>query len=54
MAAALAKAYGGPDPIVTGEYRLGDVRHIVASAADLGFRSSIRFAGGMAEFARRA
>jgi dTDP-L-rhamnose 4-epimerase len=58
MAAALAQAYGGPDPIVTGEYRLGDVRHIVASpdraAADLGFRASISFANGMAEFARRA
>src|SRR5918992_2335838 len=26
MAAALARAHGGPDPVVTGEYRLGDVR----------------------------
>jgi dTDP-L-rhamnose 4-epimerase len=31
IALALAKAYGGPDPVVTGEYRLGDVRHIVAA-----------------------
>jgi dTDP-L-rhamnose 4-epimerase len=57
MAVALAKAHGGPDPIVTGEYRLGDVRHIVASparaATDLGFRASISFAEGMAEFAAR-
>ncbi|HEV7931818.1 MAG TPA: NAD-dependent epimerase/dehydratase family protein [Actinomadura sp.] len=58
MAVALAKAYGGPDPIVTGEYRLGDVRHIVASpdraVTELGFRSSIPFDDGMAEFAVRA
>jgi dTDP-L-rhamnose 4-epimerase len=56
MAAALAGAYGGPDPVVTGEYRLGDVRHIVASperaAAELGFRASIAFTDGMAGFAR--
>jgi dTDP-L-rhamnose 4-epimerase len=59
MAAALAAAFGGGlEPVVTGEYRLGDVRHVVASpaaaAADLGFRAQIRFAEGMAEFARAA
>ncbi|GAA4629448.1 NAD-dependent epimerase/dehydratase family protein [Actinoallomurus vinaceus] len=58
MAAALAKAYSGPDPVVTGDYRLGDVRHIVAApdraAAELGFRASIRFEDGMAEFAEHA
>ena len=32
MAQALADARGGPDPMVTGEYRLGDVRHITASS----------------------
>jgi dTDP-L-rhamnose 4-epimerase len=57
MAGALAAAFGGGlGPVVTGEYRLGDVRHVVASpaaaAADLGFRAQIRFAEGMAEFAR--
>jgi dTDP-L-rhamnose 4-epimerase len=57
MATALASAFGGGlDPVVTGEYRLGDVRHVVASpaaaAADLGFRARIGFAEGMAEFAR--
>jgi dTDP-L-rhamnose 4-epimerase len=57
MAAALAGAFGGGlEPVVTGEYRLGDVRHVVASpaaaAADLGFRAQIGFAEGMAEFAR--
>jgi dTDP-L-rhamnose 4-epimerase len=57
MATALAAAFGGGlEPVVTGLYRLGDVRHVVASpaaaAADLGFRAQVRFAGGMAEFAR--
>ncbi|MFF1417674.1 NAD-dependent epimerase/dehydratase family protein [Streptomyces sp. NPDC058280] len=56
MAAALAAAHGGPGPVVTGEYRLGDVRHITASSqrlrAELGWRSEVGFAAGMAEFAR--
>jgi dTDP-L-rhamnose 4-epimerase len=57
MAGALAGAFGGRlEPVVTGEYRLGDVRHVVASpeaaAADLGFRAQIGFAEGMTEFAR--
>jgi len=58
MAAELAVTFGGGpvEPIITGEYRLGDVRHIVASpeaaAADLGFRARISFAEGIAEFAR--
>jgi dTDP-L-rhamnose 4-epimerase len=55
MAVALAEAYGGPDPVVTGDYRLGDVRHIVASpervASELGFRAAISFKDGMTEFA---
>jgi dTDP-L-rhamnose 4-epimerase len=57
MAAALAAGFGGGlEPVVTGEYRLGDVRHVVASpdrsAADLGFRAQVRFADGIADFAR--
>ncbi len=56
MAGALAGAFGGIEPVVTGQYRLGDVRHIVASpegaARDLGFRARTRFAEGIAEFAR--
>jgi len=57
MAVALAGAFGGGlEPVVTGEYRLGDVRHVVASpaaaGADLGFRAQIGFTEGMAEFAR--
>jgi dTDP-L-rhamnose 4-epimerase len=56
MARALAAAYGGPDPVVTGEYRLGDVRHITADSrrlrAELGWKPEIGFAEGMREFAR--
>ncbi|WP_433373217.1 NAD-dependent epimerase/dehydratase family protein [Streptosporangium sp. CA-115845] len=55
MAAALAAEYGGPEPVTTGEYRLGDVRHIVATsdraARDLGFRAEIGFAEGMRDLA---
>jgi dTDP-L-rhamnose 4-epimerase len=56
MAAALAGALGGPPPVVTGEFRSGDVRHVVASparvAAELGFRASVDLATGLREFAR--
>lgn len=45
-------------PVITGKWRLGDVRHIVASparAADaLGFVAEVGFAAGMAEFAHAA
>ncbi|MDH6114886.1 dTDP-L-rhamnose 4-epimerase [Kitasatospora sp. MAP12-15] len=55
MATALATAFGGPAPVVTGEYRLGDVRHITADSqrlrAELGWRPTVPFAAGMAEFA---
>jgi dTDP-L-rhamnose 4-epimerase len=53
MAAALARALDGPDPITTGKYRLGDVRHITADSArlmaELGWRASIDFEDGMRE-----
>jgi len=57
MAAALAAGFAdAPAPVVTGEYRLGDVRHVVASpdlaAEALGFRAETGFAEGMAAFAR--
>ncbi|MEV0097179.1 NAD-dependent epimerase/dehydratase family protein [Streptomyces sp. NPDC050738] len=55
MARALARAYGGPAPVVTGEYRLGDVRHITASSerltAELGWKPEVLFDEGMTEFA---
>jgi len=52
----LARALAGPlDPVISGKWRLGDVRHIVASparAADtLGFVAEVDFAAGMADFA---
>ncbi|MGW0874517.1 NAD-dependent epimerase/dehydratase family protein [Streptomyces sp. NPDC002740] len=56
MARTLAAAYGGPQPVVTGEYRLGDVRHITADSArlraELGWKPRVGFQEGMREFAR--
>ncbi|WP_042387855.1 NAD-dependent epimerase/dehydratase family protein [Streptacidiphilus melanogenes] len=55
LASALATACGGPAPVVTGDYRLGDVRHITADSgrlrSELGWRPRVAFADGMAEFA---
>ena len=55
MARALADAFGGPAPEVTGEYRIGDVRHVVASPVraekELGFRARVEFEDGMRAFA---
>ncbi|TLS46858.1 NAD-dependent epimerase/dehydratase family protein [Streptomyces montanus] len=55
MARALAAAYGGPEPLITGEYRLGDVRHITADSSrlrtELGWKPEVGFADGMREFA---
>lgn len=55
MARALADACGGPEPVVTGEYRLGDVRHITADSdrlrAELGWRAEVGFEEGVREFA---
>jgi dTDP-L-rhamnose 4-epimerase len=56
MAQALARALGGEhEPIVTGQWRAGDVRHVFASAAAaaarLGFTASEDFDAGMREFA---
>jgi dTDP-L-rhamnose 4-epimerase len=55
LADALAEAMGGPAPVVTGAFRLGDVRHVTASPAraeaQLGFRAEVDFAAGVAEFA---
>jgi dTDP-L-rhamnose 4-epimerase len=55
MAAALAAAVGGPDPTVTGAYRLGDVRHVTASSAraadELSWEARVDFHDGMRELA---
>jgi dTDP-L-rhamnose 4-epimerase len=51
MALALADHRGGPSPVVTGQFRLGDVRHITASsdraAAELGWRARIPLTEGI-------
>jgi len=55
VAQQLSQHSGGPAPIVTGEYRLGDVRHITASSdrlrAETSWRPSVTFDEGMREFA---
>jgi len=56
LARALARAAGGElEPEVTGDFRLGDVRHVFASADRardvLGFTAQIGFEEGIAEFA---
>jgi dTDP-L-rhamnose 4-epimerase len=60
LARELARAAGpgAPEPVVTGEYRLGDVRHVFACADRardvLGFEAAVPFAEGVAEFATAA
>jgi len=55
MASILAEAKNGPEPLITGEYRSADVRHVVASperaSRELGFRARIRPGEGIAAFA---
>lgn len=55
LAAELSRTAGGPPPVVTGEYRLGDVRHITASSerlrTELRWAPSVGFEEGMREFA---
>ena len=57
VALAVTKAFGNnaPSPAVTGRYRLGDVRHVVASphlaAQRLGFRAAVDLDSGMADLA---
>jgi dTDP-L-rhamnose 4-epimerase len=56
MAAALADAAGGPRPVITGDYRLGDVRHITADStlvrSKFGWAPTVAFADGVAELMR--
>ena len=55
VAKRLCEARGGTELVITGEYRSGDVRHIVADPSDaaerLGFRAAIGPDDGLAEFA---
>jgi dTDP-L-rhamnose 4-epimerase len=53
MARALAKTLKGPAPIVTGHYRLGDVRHITADSSrlkrELDWTPRVAFEDGLVE-----
>jgi dTDP-L-rhamnose 4-epimerase len=49
MATELSRELRGPAPVVTGEYRLGDVRHITAAERVLGWRAQIDLATGLAD-----
>ena len=53
MARALARTLNGPTPIVTGQYRLGDVRHITADSTrlkrELDWMPRVDFELGLAE-----
>jgi dTDP-L-rhamnose 4-epimerase len=55
VAELLSEQSGGPPPQVTGDYRPGDVRHVVASpalaTAELGFTAAIAPELGIPEFA---
>ncbi|MDZ7885346.1 MAG: NAD-dependent epimerase/dehydratase family protein [Mycobacterium sp.] len=55
VATRLSEARNAPAPVVTGQYRNGDVRHIVADPARaaelLGFRAAVDPHDGLAEFA---
>ncbi|CAN5703174.1 NAD-dependent epimerase/dehydratase family protein [soil metagenome] len=55
VATMICEARGGLPPVVTGQYRSGDVRHIVADPARaaelLGFRATVDPAEGLREFA---
>ncbi|WP_129789343.1 NAD-dependent epimerase/dehydratase family protein [Promicromonospora panici] len=52
MAEITSKLLAGPEPVVTGGYRLGDVRHVTASseraAEALGWRAAVGLADGLA------
>jgi dTDP-L-rhamnose 4-epimerase len=57
MAAALAGALKGARPVVTGHFRLGDVRHITADSSrlrrELNWRPQVDFGDGVAEMAAK-
>jgi dTDP-L-rhamnose 4-epimerase len=55
LARELADVSAGPVPLITGDFRLGDVRHVFASTARasevLGYAAAVGFREGVAEFA---
>ena len=58
VATELSLAHEGPAPVVTGEFRAGDVRHITASSAraraELGWAPHVDLGSGIREFATAA
>jgi dTDP-L-rhamnose 4-epimerase len=56
LATELSRAYAGPAPVVTGRFRLGDVRHITASSdrikAELGWKPAYDLTEGIADLVR--
>ena len=55
IAESLSRAVGGPAPVVSGRWRPGDVRHVVADPGAatrlLGFRAAVALDDGLAELA---
>jgi len=55
LAAAIAAAVEGPAPVVTGRFRLGDVRHVTGDTArrraELGWTPLADFEQGVGELA---
>lgn len=55
LAGGLSEAFSGPEPVVTGQFRLGDVRHVTASSerlrTELDWSPQVEFADGLKEFA---
>jgi dTDP-L-rhamnose 4-epimerase len=55
LAALLAATMAGPEPVISGGYRLGDVRHVTASseraARELGWQARISLPEGVRTFA---
>ncbi|MEJ1154530.1 NAD-dependent epimerase/dehydratase family protein [Microbacterium marmarense] len=55
VASELSRVCNGPEPIVTGQFRAADVRHITASSerahAELAWSASVGLAEGLREFA---
>ena len=58
VATELSRAYDGPAPVVTGQYRLGDVRHITASSDrlrnELGWKPAYDLTTGLADLLSNA
>ncbi|MEU4607403.1 NAD-dependent epimerase/dehydratase family protein [Kribbella sp. NPDC023972] len=56
LAAELSRAYNGPLPVTTAQYRLGDVRHITASSErlrnDLGWKPGYDLSTGLDDLLR--